>query len=263
MFPVNAYDITKTQTNTVGAIEQEGTPGVLFGEKVTGSGAREPHGMRKYLYVQNGSSTAFTAGHLLRQICINDFATEGTMLTADANTTGAKYIDDATSGAEADEMGVTNHWGYKFWSTTAAGAAARTGNIVDNTVDRFDLITAQTTAITDTDTYGIYKPFAMTQCAADAQTVVCGIAVSAIPALGWGWMQVYGFGYIMIDDSTSSVATEFGEGLIIGSTNGCATGRVAAAGTEVMPQFGFTLVTSTLTTAAHLHPCFINTMMSF
>ena len=55
-------------------------------------------GPRSYVYVRNQDSSAWSAGLAVRQRS-DLFATEGTALTADANTTAGRIVDASGPGA--------------------------------------------------------------------------------------------------------------------------------------------------------------------
>lgn len=264
MFPVAIADPSVNFDDPQG--NEPGTPGIVMGRGLNrsatqsgvGSGIRDPWGLRKFMFVQNGDGSAWTKYDAVRQECVNDFGTEGTLLTGDANSSGAKFIDDSDHGAAANFTDTTNYWGYKWLAATTTAGTDYQGGVLGNTTALFELV-AEAPAAVGAVTYGIYKPWRMTKITKDTDALVWGIAQSAVPAGDFGWMQVWGFGMALLQNSTNSIALAYGEALAISTgTAGALMGLTT--GTDDSNRCGVALFTSTDTTGFYA-PIFMQNMV--
>lgn len=248
--------ITATKLTAYSSTPQEdpGTPAIVMGNKVTGMGIRDPHGLRKYIYVQNGdASGAWSVGNIVRQQCVNPGNTEGTregtLLTADADSTGLTSIQDDAHGETVDSS-------WKVWASYG-----EVQNVLAYATNSITLVSSLTTALANTYPYGVYKPWRMVTVTKNTVLAVAGVAMSATPYGQYGWIQVYGFGLALADNAGNSVALAHGGTLEISTgTDGCVMGGMGSD--EDMP-FGFSLITSTETGTAFLAPVFLNTPMAW
>jgi hypothetical protein len=257
MFPVG---ISAVDVNHDIPQEDVGTPGVRMGEKVTGSSIRDPWGLRKYMYIQNLTAAALVKYDAVSQVCVNDFGTEGTLLTGDANAGGTKVIDDDAHGAAASYTDETNYFGFKWCApaSSTASTSVYTGEVLGNDVNQFNLVQAAPAAV-GAVVYGIYKPWAMKLANKNTNELIWGVVQSAIPAGDFGWMQVWGFGIAHLINSTNSIATAFGEALAVSTgTDGGLMGLTT--GTDDSNRCGVALFTSTDATGFYA-PIFMENMV--
>ena len=251
---MNVVTMSQITSQRTDQVEDIGTMGLMMGEKVTGSSARNSYGFRKFIYVHNSDSAAWAVGNIVRQECVNPNGTEGTIDSGEAESTTLVIENDA-HGEDVSTVG----YGWKVWGETGEVGDAKVSD-----TNSITLISALTTALTDTYKYGVYRPWDMVKVTKNTTLVVAGFAMAAVAAGAYGWMQVYGFGLgLYADDSDTDTALTFGKGLEVSTDkDGCIMGIVD--GSDEDTPFGFALATQDRSNGtSFLCPIFINTMMSW
>jgi hypothetical protein len=181
-------------------------------------------GPRAYTYVRNHGSTAWTKGLAVRQRQ-DVFGTEGTALTADANTVVMKIVD-ANLASPLDTAGYVPDTLHKILYQHASQTSASGG--YSGRVWRIDasgvvqLEDAPTAAISNSGAYILYLPYAFITQDADGVLLTGGVTQANISAGYYGWVQIAGWGFIMVRGNGTGVAD--GVGVIPGETAGYGKG---------------------------------------
>lgn len=187
-------------------------------------------GPRSYVYVRNQDSSAWTAGLAVRQRS-DLFATEGTALTADANTSKALITDASGPGAPWTTTGYVPDSIDRvlYWHASATPSSVYYGKVYYSNSDiDFNLEDLPAAAISNSGAYIIWRPYVFIKAAANDTLSIGGVTQSSISTLYCGWVQYAGFGYAyLIGDTTGN-----GDGLgnIPGATAGY--GKGVTAGTS-------------------------------
>lgn len=187
-------------------------------------------GPRAYVYVRNHDSTNWTKGLAVRQRS-DLFATEGTALTGDANTTVGRIADASGPGAPFTTAGYIPDTLNRalYWQASASPTSTYYGKVERNTADIYFYLEDQpAAAITNSGAYIIWKPYVFVKAAANDTLSIAGITQANITAAYYGWVQFAGFMYAyLIGDTT---ANGDGLGTIPGATAGY--GKGVTAGTN-------------------------------
>jgi hypothetical protein len=212
----------------------DATPKVNLGQQHVNYDLEKLFGPRAYVYVRNHESSAWTAGLAVRQRS-DLFATEGTALTADANTTSKWYIGDASGpGAPFTTDGYVPDTLPKILYQTSLQTTVGDGyhgRINKTTSDiKFYLEDPPTAIITSTSTYVVYLPYAfiLTKTTSPDPRLVGGVTQSSVSAGYYGWVQIAGWGWVMTVGAVTAVAD--GVGIVPGATAGY--GKGATLGTD-------------------------------
>lgn len=187
-------------------------------------------GPRAYVYVRNHDSAAWSKGLATRQRS-DLFATEGTALTGDANTTVGRIADASGPGAPWTTAGYVPDTLDRalYWQASASPTSTYYGKVYRSTADiYFHLEDQPAAAITNSGAYIIWKPYVFVKAAANDTLSIGGITQSTVSAGYYGWVQYAGFMYAyLIGDATANAD---GLGNIPGGTAGY--GKGVTAGTS-------------------------------
>lgn len=195
--------------------------------------------------VEAGSVVEATDGRRYKYVRFNEAATIGdcvsiltpdvtqTNLTAATATTSVTVTDAATfTAARYDNARV--QWYYCTNGNTGAGQIRK---VISNTADALTIDAAPGTAL-DTTTDGVVvSPYSVEL--TDATTdQVCGVALTAVTAGNYSWMQVRGFCPLIqfAGDANAAAAYQI---LLPSAAAGVATGRTAGGVTAAELEFGF------------------------
>ena len=200
-------------------------------------------GPRSYVYVRNQTSSVWSAGLAVRQRS-DLFATEGTSLTADANTVVARIVDASGPGAPFTTAGYIPDSIDRglYYHTSGTPSSVYYGKVYRNTTDiYFNLEDVPAAAITNSGKYIIWRPYVFITQDANGTLSTAGVTQSAITTLYCGWVQYAGFGYAYLIGDTTANAD--GLGNVPGATAGY--GKGVTAGTNDLYVYCYNLVDNT------------------
>lgn len=182
------------------------------------------YGRRAWVYVYNFGA-ALVKGQAVRQRA-DIFSTEGTALKADDNTSKA-VIKDANHGVTSGLIGPDGTLDFAvYWHSTHTGdggSGDQMGKVWKNDGTYFYLADPPDTAITNSGTYIIFVPYAVTVQGADSTKRTLGVAQHAIASGSFGWVQFAGLGEVLVDGDTVAVAD--GVGIVPSETAGYGQGE--------------------------------------
>lgn len=184
----------------------------------------------EYIYVLNGeASTAFARGKIAMQEAAVDVDTV-------SSNTAKTQITEASAGWTA---GAYSNYLVYVNDGTGEGQLRR---IISNTTDTLTLEDPLTTslAVADSDIL-IFNPYVVNLATASGQTVPFGVAVGAITAGSYGWIQVSGVAEVLVGDAqTANLAVVMGD-----DTAG--QGKVVANGNDLydVNPLGYALAANT------------------
>jgi hypothetical protein len=185
---------------------------------------------RVFRYVQ--ASGAVTAGAVLQQTDVLSLAVNADVDAAQAaNTRVMTGTGDFTVGTEDGRVVYID-----------AGTGAGQGRFIERVQDAntIRISEAWTTALATDADFVVFSPYIVEDHAAGA-TGVCGVAVVAIAASSFGWVQTEGLCMVDIDGSQDPIVANrlvTAGTAVAGTAEGFATGAVAAADLEGIVGYG-------------------------
>lgn len=186
-----------------------------------------------YKYVLNGeASSALTAGMIVMQEGVVSVA--GTLTSSSDKLTITKTSAFTSAGLYS---------GYYVY-VNDGGAEGDLRVVTGNDANNLFLDSALSTALTSSSTIRLFNPNVVNIATGSGQIVPMGIAVSAIPAASYGWVQVGGVADVLIGTAvaTANLCVKVGD-----TTAGY--GNVVANGNDLFDVnvIGWSLIASTAT----------------